>query len=207
MPNLMMKTILPRRSFATGFKIYTKTGDKGTSALYTGTRLSKDAHIFHSLGAIDELNGHLGLAREHMQIASVAGVGVTQLEEIQARLIDVGSHVATPRSSGKEQKIARTDFGEGNVLSLEEWIDTMDEQLPPLTNFILPSGGLAASQLHVARSVCRRAERNLVPLFTEGEIDGHVYTYVNRLSDFLFTLARTCSHEQGREEAVYKKAK
>ena len=91
-----------------------------------------------------------------------------QLTEIQARLLDVGSHIATPRKSeeGHERKLQHTQFGGENCENLEEWIDAMDEKLPPLTNFILPSGGLAASQLHVARTVCRRAERDLVPLYS-----------------------------------------
>ena len=186
-----------------GFKIYTKSGDKGTSALYTGERLAKDAQVFQTLGAIDELNAHIGLAREYMKQSN----GFTQLEEIQARLIDVGSHVATPRSTENEKKKAHTDFPATHINDLESWIDEMDTKLPPLKNFILPSGGLAASQLHVARTVCRRAERNLVPLFQDEMIGESTYIYVNRLSDYLFMLARTQALEAGATETVYKKAK
>lgn len=132
-----------------------------------------------------------------------------QLEEIQARLIDLGSHVATPRNSGEDQekKIAHTDFDEANIANLEKWIDEMDLVLPPLKNFILPSGGLASANLHVARTVCRRAERNLIPLYKEEHIDAHAYKYVNRLSDYLFTLARYCALKEGKPETIYKKAK
>jgi cob(I)alamin adenosyltransferase len=132
-----------------------------------------------------------------------------QLEEIQARLIDLGSHVATPRTSGDEQekKIAHTSFDESNVASLEGWIDQMDLALPPLKNFILPSGGLAASSLHVARTVCRRAERNLIPLYKEEHIEPQAYRYVNRLSDYLFTLARYCAMKEEKTETIYKKKK
>ena len=126
-----------------GFKIYTKTGDKGTSALYTGDRLPKDDTIFECLGSIDELNANLGLAREY--IKKVPNMSTTQLEEIQARLIDVGSHVATPRTSDHEKKVAHTEFDEDHIKNLENWIDVWDQELPPLKNFILPSGGLAAS--------------------------------------------------------------
>merc|ERR1712086_644455 len=131
------------------FKIYTKTGDAGTSSLYTGERKEKDHKIFESLGAIDELNAHLGLAGEHCR--SIDGLDVKvvqQIAEIQARLMDVGSHIATPRQTdkiGAKKKIAHTEFEEENVAALESWIDDLDESLPPLTNFILPSGGLASS--------------------------------------------------------------
>ena len=177
-----------KRTMSTGFKIYTKSGDKGTSALYTGERLAKDSQVFQTLGAIDELNAHLGLAREYIGKESK---GMSQLEEIQARLIDVGSHVATPRSTQNEKKKAHTDFPSCHISDLECWIDEMDTKLPPLKNFILPSGGLAASQLHVARTVCRRAERELVPLFQDDLIGESTYIYINRLSDYLFMLART----------------
>jgi len=96
-------------------------------------------------------------------------------------------------------------FDESHVKLLEEAIDKMNETLPPLTNFILPSGGLAASHLHVARTVCRRAERSLAPLLNEEEIDTVAYQYLNRLSDYLYMLARTCAMAEGRDETAYKK--
>ena len=122
----------------------------------------------------------------------------------------MGSHVATPRTANEEdnsKKLAHTTFDQEHTDSLETWIDEMDSQLPPLRNFILPSGGLAASQIHVARTVCRRAERDLVPLHKDGHIDGTVYTYVNRMSDYLFMLARICAQFEGQTEIVYKKAR
>ena len=126
--------------------------------------------------------------------------------EIQSRLIDLGSHVATPRQAeklGAEKKKSHTDFPAGNTEALEKWIDAMDELLPPLKNFILPSGGLAASQLHVARTVCRRAERNLVKLLDAQQIDASAYQYLNRMSDYLFTLARYCAMIEKKPETVY----
>merc|ERR1711957_515674 len=121
--------------------------------------------------------------------------------------IDVGSHVATPRSSDHEKKVIHTDFPSEHIDDLERWIDEMDSVLPPLTKFILPSGGLASAHLHVARTVCRRAERNLVPLLQDSLISEPTYIYVNRLSDYLFTRARMCALEQGNPEMVYQKAK
>ena len=105
--------------------------------------MPKDDAIFQCLGSIDELNANLGLAREY--IKKVPNMSSTQLEEIQARLIDVGSHVATPRTSDHETKVAHTEFDGDNIKNLENWIDVWDQELPPLKNFILPSGGLAAS--------------------------------------------------------------
>ena len=160
-------------------KIYTKTGDKGSSSLYTGERRTKADGVFEALGSVDELNAHLGLAREHFRLQSASSPSGTsddlcqQIDEIQARLLDVGSHIATPRSADEEdaKKIKHTEFDETHVLNLERWIDAMDENLPPLKNFILPSGGLAASQAHVARTVCRRAERDIVPLYEANKVD------------------------------------
>ena len=124
--------------------------------------------------------------------------------------MDVGSHVATPRQTeklGAQKKIDHTAFSEDNIDNVEAWIDDLDKDLPPLTNFILPSGGLAASQIHVARTVCRRAERNLVGLLQDGYIDEPAYTYINRLSDYLFTAARYCALKAGATETIYQKAK
>ena len=125
-------------------------------------------------------------------------------------MIDVGSAIATPRTADQEEnekKLAHTAFDIENSEQLERWIDAMDALLPPLRNFILPSGGLTASQLHIARTVCRRAERDLVPLHLHEHVEGPVYKYVNRLSDYLFMLARVCAQLEGQTESVYKKAR
>lgn len=185
-------------------RIYTRTGDKGVSSNFAGQRLPKDDHIFEALGSNDELSSFLGLAREfcleseHSQIA-------TKLQEIQCLLQDVGSHIATPRNVATQKKLARTTFSASHVDKLEKWIDEMDEELPPLTAFILPSGGKSGSVLHVARTICRRTERRVVPLYKSGQIDHDVAKYLNRLSDFLFTAARFVSHREGQSETVYKK--
>jgi cob(I)alamin adenosyltransferase len=187
-------------------KIYTRTGDKGTSSLYTGERRSKDDLIFHVLGNTDELSSCLGLAREYCQ-ESKNGIE-QQLVKIQSTLLDLGSHVATPRNSISEFKLSRTEFDNKGDLAreLEEWIDIMDVELPPLKNFILPSGGKAASALHISRSVCRRAERSIVPLVIEKIAQETAQRYLNRLSDYLFTAARFASVKEGKAETIYQKS-
>ncbi|OMJ77916.1 hypothetical protein SteCoe_22391 [Stentor coeruleus] len=182
-------------------KIYTKTGDKGSTSLFTGERRSKDDAVFQSLGNTDELNSFIGLAavqcKNHQDISNM-------LEFIQSRLLDVGSNIATPKSSNHE-KLARVGFKAEYVDNLEKWIDQMDKDLPPLKNFILPSGGEGSARLHVARSVCRRAERSIVKQFLDGEVDESAYKFINRLSDFLFVAARTVAHRENIQETIWKK--
>ncbi|KAF9583595.1 hypothetical protein BGW38_009086 [Lunasporangiospora selenospora] len=189
-------------------KIYTKTGDKGTSALFTGERRPKDDVVFDALGTNDELSSFIGLAREFCleQGAGVQGM-VNQLEQIQCLLQDIGANIATPRDLATAPRLARTEFDSDgqHVQDLESWIDTMDQELPPLTAFILPSGGKAAAALHVARSVSRRTERRVVPLAQEQRVDKSVAIYLNRLSDYLFTCGRYAAMKADRAEVVYKK--
>ena len=115
----------------------------------------------------------------------------SQLTEIQSRLLDLGSAIATPLSSGDDSKVARTAFPQASVAQLEAWLDALDARLPALRNFILPGGGLAAASLHAARAVARRAERAVVPLVRAKQADAVVVVYLNRLSDYLFVAART----------------
>jgi len=129
------------------------------------------------------------------------------LEELQCRLLDLGSHVATPRQRSSVAQLDRTRFPETSVVWLEKHIDELDSQLPKLTTFILPSGGLAACHLHLARAVCRRAERQMIPLLQENEIDDTAFQFINRLSDFLFVTARYTCHSSSLQDAVYKKEK
>lgn len=191
-------------STETRYKIYTKTGDSGTSSLYNGERRDKTDVVFEALGDIDELNSTVGLAREFCGQASAELVA--QLELTQSRLLDVGSAVATPVDRSSASKLQRTAFDAAHTQQLEQWIDEMDAKLPALKNFILPGGGQAAALLHMARSICRRAERSTVPLVKAGSTDAAVGTYLNRLSDYLFTAARYSSMLEGKQEVVYKKA-
>lgn len=186
-------------------KVYTKTGDKGTSQLFSGERRTKDDAVFKALGDTDELNAHVGLATEWVRATSNTFLP-SKLEQIQSRLFDVGACVATPLTSAPRSKKNRAGtFDDTNVGVLEQWIDAMDAELPPLTSFILPSGGgLASTQLHVARAVCRRAERRVVPLAAAGDVDASVLRYLNRLSDFLFVAARYAALKEGKEETKWQ---
>ncbi|XP_063971567.1 corrinoid adenosyltransferase MMAB-like [Lytechinus pictus] len=187
-------------------KIYTRTGDKGTSVTIAGDRRPKNDQVFEALGATDELSSQIGLAREFVLAANLEATNL-QLEEIQCILQDAGSNIATPKSLASKNQLAMTEFNNDTVEMLETWIDEMTTSLPPLRNFILPSGGKASSALHVARSVCRRAERSIAPLCTSDEIDLAVGRFINRLSDYLFTAARYVAQEEGKKETIYRRVK
>ncbi|XP_005722271.1 corrinoid adenosyltransferase MMAB [Pundamilia nyererei] len=199
-------TLFSVRSYATGEdnrvpKIYTKTGDKGFSSTFTGERRPKEDHIFEALGNTDELSSAIGLAREFC--LDKRHTFTHQLDKIQCVLQDVGANIATPRSSARESHIKRTKFIAQPIVDLETWIDEFTEELPPLTSFILPSGGKSSAALHLARTVCRRAERSVAPIVRSGEADPDVAKFLNRLSDYLFTVARYASMKEGSEEKIY----
>ena len=164
-------------------KIYTKTGDDGTTSLFSGGRVPKTNLRVETYGTVDELNSVLGVARAH-QPHSFTDV---RLEQVQAQLFNLGADLATPLDA-KVDWVVRMDAA--TVLWLEQGIDEMTAELPELKNFILPGGTLAAANIHVARTVCRRAERLVVQLREQEPIGDHILHYLNRLSDFLFTLAR-----------------
>ncbi|XP_038145921.1 corrinoid adenosyltransferase [Cyprinodon tularosa] len=195
------------RSYATGEerspKIYTKTGDKGFSSTFTGERRPKEDHIFEALGNTDELSSVIGLAREFCLDKGHMFTG--QLDKIQCVLQDVGSNIATPRSSARESHRQRTKFTPQAITDLETWIDNFTEELPPLNNFILPSGGKSSAALHLARTVCRRAERSVAPIVRSGEADPDVAKFLNRLSDYLFTVARYAAMKEAKEEKIYRR--
>lgn len=197
--------IISRRAvWSRGMKVYTKTGDKGTSQLFSGERRPKDDAVFQALGDTDELNAHLGVVVEHAKITQNEYLP-SKLEEIQSRLFDLGACLATPLTSASNSKKNRAgEFPDANVEQLEKWIDEMDASLPPLRCFILPSGGLTAAHLHVARAVCRRAERHIVPLASSGDVGPVVLRYINRLSDFLFVAARYSAYTESKEETKWQ---
>ncbi|XP_033628450.1 uncharacterized protein LOC117290970 [Asterias rubens] len=184
-------------------KIYTKTGDAGSSATITGDRRPKNDDVFEALGATDELSSAIGLTREFGKEAE--HTFDSQLQEIQCLLQDVGSCIATPKSQASANQLELMEFSAVNVVKLEKWIDDYTRLLPPLKNFILPSGGKTGASLHVARAVCRRAERRLIPLVQKEEVDEVVEKFMNRLSDYLFTLARYASHCEDIDPMIYIK--
>ncbi|XP_054227899.1 corrinoid adenosyltransferase MMAB isoform X2 [Homo sapiens] len=147
-----------------------------------------------------------GLTRFALELVTEKGhTFAEELQKIQCTLQDVGSALATPCSSAREAHLKYTTFKAGPILELEQWIDKYTSQLPPLTAFILPSGGKISSALHFCRAVCRRAERRVVPLVQMGETDANVAKFLNRLSDYLFTLARYAAMKEGNQEKIYKK--
>lgn len=178
-------------------KIYTKTGDNGTTGLIGGTRLSK-AHIrIDAYGTVDELNSYIGLlgdqpVNEHRK---------SLLKEIQDRLFTMGSHLA---ADPKQTKKILPDLIEEDITLLEKEMDKMDESLEPMRYFILPGGHPSVSFAHVARTVCRRAERTVIQLHEQEEVEEIVIRYLNRLSDYIFVLCRMMAKELNVEEISWK---
>lgn len=176
-------------------KIYTKTGDKGTTALFGGTRVPKHHIRIDSYGTVDELNSHIGLIRDQEINPQYQQV----LMEIQDLLFTVGAVLATDPEkatlkNGKDRlNIPR--ISEENILTLEREMDTMNDELPPMTHFVLPGGHQTVSFCHIARCVCRRAERLASALYEIEPFDEFTLKYLNRLSDYLFVLARKLSHD------------
>lgn len=163
-------------------KIYTRTGDKGSTGLFGGTRIPKSSVRLHAYGTVDELNACLGVVLSN----DLPQETRHQLLTIQSTLFIVGADLATPiGSKASTARLTATKTDE-----LEQWIDAMEETLPALTNFILPGGTAAAAQLHVARTVCRRAERWISQLRETEQISEQILPYMNRLSDYLFVAAR-----------------
>lgn len=178
-------------------KIYTKTGDKGTTALFGGKRVSKADLRIDTYGTVDELNSHIGLVRD--QPTNVQRKNI--LVEIQDRLFTIGSILATEPGNTKVKIPA---LSESDITLLEKEIDAMEATLPPMKNFVLPGGREAVSFCHIARTVCRRTERLVIALDAQEKVEPLIIQYLNRLSDYLFVLSRKMSAELLAEETPWK---
>ncbi|GAB2847855.1 ATP:cob(I)alamin adenosyltransferase [Hymenobacter ruber] len=178
-------------------KIYTKTGDKGLTSLIGGTRVPKSSLRIECYGTVDELNSHLGLVRD----LDVNAGRRPLLKEIQDRLFTIGSALA---ADPEKSKMKLPDLHAADVTLLEDEIDRLNLDLPELRAFILPGGHPAVSHAHIARCVCRRAERLVIHLAEDAFVADLVVVYLNRLSDFLFVLSRAMAHELGVEEVTWQ---
>lgn len=170
-------------------KVYTKTGDKGSTGLVGGTRVPKHHLKLDAYGTVDELNSYLGLVMNYIEEPLL----LNYLQKVQHILFDMGAYLATEPDKLEKYKIASCT--QEDIEEIEAQIDFYDEKLPRLTQFILPGGHLAVSHCHVARTICRRAERKISILDAEEEVKKEVKIYVNRLSDFLFILARKLAQD------------
>jgi cob(I)alamin adenosyltransferase len=187
-------------------KVYTRTGDKGDTALVGGKRVPKDSPRIEAYGTIDELNSVVGLARVFNEESLEAGEGHRFLDEVLCRLqdelFDIGSELATPPESYQEGMYR---VGEDEIEKIEKLIDQCQQDLEPLRSFVLPGGGRIGAYLHQCRTVCRRAEREILRLSRVEEINHDVIKYVNRLSDLFFVLSRWISKQTGEPEYLWQR--
>ena len=177
-------------------KIYTKKGDKGQTSLIGGTRVPKSSMRIESYGTVDELNSYLGLVRDQ----EIDKEYVRQILEIQDRLFTIGSHLA---SDPEKAKMKIPGLFDQDIINLEHWMDEMDKELPEMRSFVLPGGHPTVSHTHVARCICRRAERIIVDLGSHDHVEEIVPQYMNRLSDYLFVLSRKLTQDLGAEESPW----
>lgn len=178
-------------------RIYTRTGDDGSSALIGGKRVSKNSLRLEAYGTVDELNSFLGQAISQGATQPL----VSMLQRIQNTLFDVGAELAS------EVPLSPPRMHPEFIVQLERWIDDLSDSLPPLTQFILPGGSQCAATFHVARTVCRRAERRVISLHELEPIHPDILRYLNRLSDLLFVMARTQNQWEGHNDIVWEKTK
>ncbi len=184
--------------------IFTRKGDKGQTSLWGGTRVSKSDIRVETYGTVDELNSTIGVVLSSIGSTSSGQVASIKKEliKIQSDLLDIGSQLANLESS-KNTKL--TESLKERVLEFEKFIDEMTGKMPPLKNFILPGGGKTGSLLHLARTICRRAERKIVDLLKKEEVNEGIIMYFNRLSDLLFTMARFVNYKEKKKETIWKK--
>lgn len=181
-------------------KIYTKAGDKGNTSLYGGTKISKSHIRIDAYGTIDELNAYIGWLRDQ----SINTSRQVVMKEIQDRLFTIGALLAT---SPEKTKLKTPELLEDDIHLLENEIDSMESNLKPLQYFVLPGGHPTVSFGHIARTVCRRAERSIILLHETEPVEPLIIQYINRLSDYLFVLCRTMAKEFGVEENYWKPRK
>ncbi len=182
-------------------KIYTKTGDSGETGLFAGPRVSKADPRIEAYGTVDELNAVLGWGRAEQPPTEIGSV----LARVQHELFVVGAELATPAP----ERLGMIRIGESHIAALEQAIDQFEATLPPLTQFILPGGSPAAAAIHLARTVCRRAERRVVVLrqSTDAHVSDNIVKYLNRLSDLLFVLARAANACAGQSDVPWEQLK
>lgn len=206
--------------------VYTKTGDEGYTSLFDGSRASKSNILFQILGELDALNAQIGLSAEYAFQEDVPNQSkiVSCLHYIQVILFEIGAIVANPNAAANDPAKANIFYDDTEVLLLENIIDRYDNDTPSLANFILPGGGLTACTLHLARTTCRTCERHIVDCYQNAQKQQQqqsihnypneyydiylkrVLKYINRLSDFLFVLARHVTHKLNKNEVIYKKS-
>lgn len=179
-------------------KIYTKTGDAGETSLFDGSRVPKDDLRVTAYGEVDELNAAVGLAQAHVTHPDVLPL----LTEVERDLFALGGQLANPTFLSPK-KVAKSELAEDRVQRLEEAIDALEGDLPRLTRFILPGGSVGGAVLHLARAVCRRAERAVVALHSQEAVNPVILQYLNRLSDYLFVAARAENRRAGAVEVEW----
>lgn len=186
-------------------KIYTKTGDNGTTSLVGGIRINKDSVRLEAYGTIDELSSHIGMLVSLLETNNHTSIPETieTLENIQCKLFNIGTYLATDTSQTPIYESAKLYPEE--ITFIEKHIDEITANLPEINSFILPGGNIAASQCHICRTVCRRAERCIIALSNETEISNHIIRYVNRLSDYFFVLARNINILFNTKEKIWQK--
>ncbi|MBI2415408.1 MAG: cob(I)yrinic acid a,c-diamide adenosyltransferase [Candidatus Kerfeldbacteria bacterium] len=181
-------------------KIYTKTGDTGTTGLFGGRRVTKSSNRLAAYGTVDELNAWLGLIQAHLTDSADP-----LLTTMQADVLAIGAHLATPYQAD-QVPTSLPALPIGTIAQLEQSIDQFEASLPPLKNFILPGGTIAASYTHIARTICRRAERLIVQLSTTDYVAPDIIKYFNRLSDWLFVYARWLNQQQQVADQLWQKS-
>lgn len=182
--------------------LYTRTGDAGTTSLVGGVRVAKDSERLEAYGTLDEFSSFLGCVLSDPKCPEEAK---GQLLSVQNILFNLGSYLATEVKAGEQPPV--WGLSPEDISDLEGWIDTLDEQTPRIKAFVLPGGCMLAAKAHVARTVCRRAERRIISLANKEYVDPALISYVNRLSDYLFILARYFNFTAGVEEIIWRKNK